>query len=115
MGDAAREAELARALLTLMNAVLAFDEKFELAIRMALLSRDILTRLGDPGARRGQLYAYRLLLNPRRLPFLPDLPPAKFPPPIPPALDEEAILAAVLRRAGKASNPESQRMARASA
>jgi hypothetical protein len=94
--DTAREAELGKALLPLMNALLAFDEQFELAIRLALLSRDILIRLGDADARRGQLVAYRLLLSPRRLPFLPDLPPAKFPPPIPPALDEGAILTACL-------------------
>jgi hypothetical protein len=93
IGAEDREGEVGKALLALTIAVLNFGEQqIDLAITLSLLSRGILDRLGDPDARRAQLYAYRLLVAPRRLPFLPDLPPAKFPPPMPPTFDEDVLL-----------------------
>jgi hypothetical protein len=98
VGDHDRRRDAGKALLELTLALLPFgSEQFDLAISVALLSRDLLDRLGDPDAKRAQLYAYRLLVAPRRLPFLPDLPPSKFPPPIPPSLEEDILLQVCLR------------------
>ena len=93
IGDETKEPEAGKALLSLCKCVLNLPgQNFELVVKLALHSRDILDRAEDPQADVAQLIAYRLLVLPNRLPFLPDLPPTKFPPPIPPSLEENEIL-----------------------
>lgn len=82
-----------KALFTLVQSLLqALEDRMDLAISLSLASREILDKFGDPDAKIAQLYAYRMLVHPTRLPFLPDLPPMKFPPPIPSELDQSLSL-----------------------
>lgn len=93
IGDQEKWHEAGKALLELTLYLLGMEkDQGELAISSALASRDLLERFGDPDAGRAQLYAYRILVSPKQLPFLPDLPPMKFPPPIAPAIEKNLLL-----------------------
>jgi hypothetical protein len=82
-----------KTLFTLVQGLLnAPEDRMDLAISLSLDSREILNNFGDPDAKIAQLYAYRMLVHPKRLPFLPDLPPMKFPPPMPSELEESLLL-----------------------
>jgi len=92
-GDDETLHQTGKALLTLVQSLLqAPEDRMDLAISLSLASRQILDKFGDPDAKVAQLYAYRMLVHPNRLPFLPDLPPMKFPPSIPSDLDESVSL-----------------------
>ena len=91
-GDRTKLHEAGKALFNLVERLLVLkQEHFDLAISLSLFSREILERFDDPDAKLAQLHAYRMLVLPKRLPFLPDLPPTKFPPPLPPAFEENAL------------------------
>ncbi|WP_095203060.1 hypothetical protein [Mesorhizobium carmichaelinearum] len=93
IGDRPKLHQAGKTLIAIMQELLKLKEDhIELAISLCLLSRDILERFDDPDARLAQLYAYRMLVLPRRLPFLPDLPPAKYPPPLAPEFEEKVLL-----------------------
>jgi hypothetical protein len=92
-GDRPKLQEAGKTLISVMQELLKVKEDhFELAISLCLLSRDILERFDDADAKLAQLYAYRMLVLPTRLPFLPDLPPAKYPPPLAPEFEEKLLL-----------------------
>jgi hypothetical protein len=92
LGDGPELHEAGKTLLAIMRALLTVQQdNIELAISLSLLSRNILERFDDPDAKLAQLYAYRMLVLPRRLPFLPDLPPIKYPPPLVPEFEEEVL------------------------
>ena len=92
-GDDENLHQAGMALFTLVQSLLqAPKDRIDLAISLSLASRQILDKFSDPDAKVAQLCAYRMLVHPKRLPFLPDLPPMKFPPPIPSDLDESLSL-----------------------
>lgn len=64
--------------------LLSSDIETELGVQIALATYDLLTACRHEGAALSQVTAYRLLVWSKRLPFLADLAPSKFPPPIAP-------------------------------
>jgi hypothetical protein len=93
IGDDNKRHRVGKSLLKLAEALVDQGRHtFELAITLALLSRDLLHQLDDPDARIGQALAYRMLILPMHLPFLPDMPPTKFPPPISSSVEERVSL-----------------------
>lgn len=93
IGELENLREVGKTLLKIWVALLKVPgDHYELAIALCLLSRDMLERFDDPDGKLAQLYAYRQLVTPTRLPFLPDLPPAKYPPPLAPDFEENTVL-----------------------
>ena len=97
-GKDERLRDAGKSLLELVGVFLGVDpEKRETALDLALASHDLLAPSGDPDARVAQGLAYRLLVWSKSLPFLADLAPRKFPPPLIAKLPSETLLDLCLR------------------
>ncbi|MGH0297814.1 hypothetical protein [Sinorhizobium meliloti] len=91
--DLAHWVEVGETLLELLQVVLLKREgDTELSVQTALATHDLLAVLKHEGAGLAQMIAYRLLVWSNRLPFLADLAPVKYPPPILPRFPSGTLL-----------------------
>jgi hypothetical protein len=91
-GQDDRFRDAGKCLLELVGVTLRVAPEKNTALDLALASHDLLAPSGDPDARVAQGLAYRLLVWSKNLPFLADLAPCKFPPPVAPRLPSETLL-----------------------
>ena len=97
-GEQDRSREAGKSLLDLVPVILEVDpDRRSTALELALASHDMLAPSGDSDAFVAQSLAYRLLVWSKRLPFLADMAPCKFPPPIIPRFPSETLLSMCLR------------------
>ncbi|QIO51215.1 hypothetical protein HA461_08495 [Rhizobium leguminosarum bv. trifolii] len=85
--------DVGETLLELLKVVLFNREgDTEPSVETALSTHDLLAALKHEGAGLAQMIAYRLLVWSKRLPFLADLAPSKYPPPILPRFSSGTLL-----------------------
>lgn len=88
-----RLTDAGKTMLKLLNTLMRMESiDTDGIVKVALACYEVLSAVGDRDAQLAQAVAYRLLVWSKQLPFLADLAPTKFPPPIIPKYPSETLL-----------------------